>query len=258
MSIYQLYANYCQTQLHLNKTDWDFKNNPNYTYMLEHVNEMQANQYLNIIQNQFKTLYKNNLKLLTDTCILNDLFGKTNKCDFIEFMECSPTNLRYIFHSLLILEYIDEKKINNLDFIEIGGGYGGLCVFIHKLAPLFNININSYTIFDLVEASQLQYKYLNALDIDNVKCYQLDNYKDIKHNSFLVSTYAFSEIPGEIQREYIEKIINPFTKYGFIAWNHIPVYKFVNNSIIEAKEEYPLTSNSGYNAYVRFYPEPNI
>jgi len=258
MSIYQRYADYCTTQLQLNKTDWDFKNNPNYTYMLEHVSKTQADQYLTILQQKFKTLYENNLELLQNTCKLNDLFGKTNKCDFVEFMECSPTNLRYILHSLLILQYIDDKKLNNIDFIEIGGGYGGLCVFIHKLAPLFNIKINSYTIFDLVEASQLQDKYLNAVDIDNVNCCQLENYNDMEPNSFLVSTYAFSEIPGEIQSKYIENIINPFATHGFIAWNNIPVYRFVKNSIIEYEVEYPLTSNSGYNKYVRFYPEPKV
>ena len=48
-----------------------------------------------------------------------------------------------------------KYKLNNIDIIEIGG-YGGLCLFIHNIAPLYEININSYTIFDLLEPSLLQ------------------------------------------------------------------------------------------------------
>jgi hypothetical protein len=41
-----------------------------------------------------------------------------------------------------------------------------------------------------------------------------------------------------------------------MAWNSIPVYKFVENSIIEKEKEYPLTGNKNY--YVRYYPTPNL
>lgn len=150
-----------------------------------------------------------------------------------------------------------KYKLNNVDIIEIGGGYGGLCFFIHNIAPLYEININSYTIFDLLEASLLQEKYLNALNIKKTYFYQLDNFHNLKNNSFLISTYAFSEIPMSIQKEYSKKIINQKTNFGFIAWNKIPVYNFVENSIIEKEREYPLTHQS-QNYYVRYYPTPNL
>lgn len=256
--MYQRYINYCKTQIHLEITDCDFKMNPNYTYILEHVTPEYATEYLNILQNKFERFYQNNLNYLKDVCTINDQFGKTIKYKFANFMECSPSNLRYILHALLILEYIGTKKLNNIDFIEIGGGYGGLCLFIYKLAPLFNIKINSYTIFDLLEASQLQRKYLSALNIMNVNYYQVDFFSRLKRNSFLISNYAFSEIPIEIQEKYIERVITPYVSYGLIAWNNIPVYKFINNSIIEKEKEYPLTSDTGFNFYIRFYPETSV
>ena len=62
------------------------------------------------------------------------LYGKTNKHPFEDFMACSPTNLRWIYYSLLILEDMKKYKLNNIDIIEIGSSYGGLCFFIHNIA----------------------------------------------------------------------------------------------------------------------------
>ena len=254
--IYERYTRFIKdTQLHLEPEKWYFKSNDNYTYMLEHVNSEHGKEYLKAIIENFKSFYENNLNFLIDLCNLNDKYGKTNKVEYKDFMKCSPTNLRYILHSLLILEYMKKSKLNELNIIEIGGGYGGLCFFINKIAEKFEIKINSYIIFDLQEASNLQKKYLDALSIENIKFYQLSNYSTLYENSFLISTYAFSEIPLEIQKEYTKKIINPFTNFGWIAWNNIPVYKFVENSIIDTEEELPKQSHHKYNCFVKYYPE---
>ena len=222
--------------------------------MLEHVGKSHGNQYLNEIKKKFRTFYEDNLEFLIKVCHLNDKYGKTVKCNFKNFTICSPSNLRYILQSLLILEHIKKNNLNNVNIIEIGGGYGGLCLFVYKIAELYKININSYVIFDLPEASKLQKIYLDSLNIKNVECYQLDNFKDLEKDSFLVSTYAFSEIPISIQKEYISKIINPYTNFGFIAWNNIPVYDFVKDSIIEKEKEYPVSGHNN-NYYVKFYPK---
>jgi len=254
MSIYKIYVDFIKnTQLTLSPEKWYFKSDPDYTYMLEHVSQYEGNQYLDIIKNNANHFYESNFKFLIDICNLNDKYGKTKKTNFQNFMTCSSTNLRYIFFSLLILEDMKKHKLNNINIIEIGGGYGGLCFFVHKIAKLYNILINSYTIFDLVEASNLQEKYLNALNIENVNFCQLDKYNNLIKNRFLISTYAFSEIPTNIQKEYSKEIINPYTKFGFIAWNSIPVYYFIENSIIEKEREYPLTGK--YNYFVRYYKE---
>jgi hypothetical protein len=104
------------------------------------------------------------------------------------------TNIRYILHSFLVLEYVKKNNLNNLNIIEIGGGYGGLCFFINKLSHLFNINIISYIIFDIYEASKLQELYLNK--------FQIDNFVELNKESFLVSNYAFSKISPDLQKEY--------------------------------------------------------
>ena len=52
-----------------------------------------------------------------------------------------------------------------------------------------------------------------------------------------------------------KQIINPYTSFGFMSWNSIDVYNFVENSIIEKEREFPLTGVSNY--YVTYYPDPN-
>ena len=55
-----------------------------------------------------------------------------------------------------------------------------------------------------------------------------------------------------IQKIYSKKIINPFTNYGFIAWNNIPVYDFVKDCVIKKEVEYPITKSNNY--FVRYQP----
>lgn len=258
---YSLYSNYqivCYKNSQLQKELWDFKSDKNFTYMLEHVTGEQANNYLKEIESNFGELFLKNKELFINLCNKNDLYGKTQKKYITNFIVTSPSNLRYIYHSLLILKYIKESSLDNLNIIEIGGGYGGLAFFINKLAYIFDIKICSYTIFDLLEASNLQTKYLDALKIDNTKCYQINNFENLKKDSFLISNYAFSEISLELQKEYTEKILNPYTLYGFLVWNAIPVYDFVVNKNIYKEYEIPQTGNNIItNYYVKFEPKNN-
>lgn len=90
-------------------------------------------------------------------------------------------------------------------------------------------------------ASKLQQKYLDYFNVQNVKYYQLDNIDTLNNNSFLISNYAFSEISMDIQIQYIDNVIEPFVKNGFILWNHMPLYQFINKKLnIEIAKRVPL------------------
>ena len=250
--MYEVYSNYIDTFVHQDLAGWSFKSNPDYVHILEHVNEDQGRSYLQEIFTRFPELYYANKDHLIKLCNTNDSCGQPNKTEFSELTTCSPTNLRYILHSFLLLTHATECKLDNIDIIEIGGGYGGLCFHIHNLAHLFNIKINSYSIFDLQNPLVLQKKYLTHFGLPDVNCVHIDNFSNIKQNSYLVSTYAFSEIDLDIQKKYTELILNPYVSHGFIAWNHIDVYDFINNKEITDEIEYPLTG--GKNRFVRFRP----
>lgn len=217
---YNNYINYINSFINIDINLWNFKSNLYYRQILEHISENEGLEYLNCIIDRFPDFYNNNKNFLIELCHKNDLIGNTIKSNYNNFTFCSPTNLRYILHSLVILKYMkDECNINTIDIIEIGGGYGGLCFFINKLSPLFKITINNYTIFDLEPVKLLQKKYLDNLNITNLNFENINNIKNLKNNSFLISNYAFSEIKDEYKEEYLNKIIKPYTAYGFITWN---------------------------------------
>lgn len=230
-SDYNNYVNTIKKNLTLNENDWYFKQDSAYNSVLEHVSKEVGVRYYNEIKSRFNNFFTPNKDFLIELCKENDRYGKTQKTVFEDFTICSPTNLRYILHSFLIFEYIIKKGLNNLNIIEIGGGYGGLCFFLNRLSSYFDIKINSYMIFDLLEASQLQSLYLKNLKINNFGVGQIDNFKDINKNSFLISNYAFSEISIELQKEYTNKLLNPYVSNGIICWNHIPLYQFINKKL---------------------------
>lgn len=250
--MYEQYCNYIKLIINFDLNQIDFKSNIVYNNILEHVSKEMGDEYLSIILDKFGDIFNNNFSYITKICEINDYIGKPKIYDFSNFIKCSPSNLRYILHSFLILNYMKNCKLNNVNIIEIGGGYGGLCFYLYKLCNIFDININSYIIFDLDEPLLLQKKYLSYHNIFNVKYYNLQNYDEeqLYKNSFLISNYAFSEIPIEIQNNYTRNILNPYASHGFLTWNHINVYNFISDKRIKIEPEVPLTGNG--NKYVYF------
>jgi len=250
--MFEDYTNCIESFVETDVNEWSFKSNPTYCYILEHVTEALGVLYLHEITNRFGELYNNNKQLFIDLCKKNDTYGKTIQYDYEGFTICSPTNLRYILHAILILTYMKDCNLSHVDVIEIGGGYGGLCFYIFNISSLFGINIKSYSMFDLKAPMKLQQKYLNHLDIKNVNFLDIKNIKHLKQNSFLISNYAFSEISTDLRNEYTMHVINPFTSHGFLVWNWIDVYSFIDGKHITIEPEYP--SWRKQNKYLRFCP----
>jgi hypothetical protein len=59
----------------------------------------------------------------------------------------------------------------------------------------------------------------------------------------------------DLQKEYTKKILNPYVSYGFLVWNFIQIYDFIENKIISSELEYPDTSHLKTNYYVTFVPK---
>lgn len=224
-----------------------FKSNKIYQEILEHTDKFGAQRYLEQIKKEFSTLYSNNKQFFIELCIKNDKYGKPEKVLINDFYICSPSNLRYIYHTLLILTNIKNNNLKDVNIIEIGGGYGGLCFFIHNISKLFGVNIKSYTIFDIKEVTVLQKRYLKLLDLD-VNTYHIRDNWTLTENSYLISNYAFSEIPIELQKEYTEKILNKYVSAGLLIWNFIPIYNFIDGKKIRIEDERP--SDSTNNKFV--------
>ena len=225
----------------------NFKTHPHCVYMLEHVNYTQGVLFLKKIKKDFGDIYNTHKKYILDTIKTNDSIGKPNVNDFEDII-CSPSSLRYTLHCLLIFSHMVKHGLKEVDIVEIGGGYGGLCFFLHSLSKIYNIKIKSYTIFDLKEVCSLQEKYLEKLKIP-VKTFQLDSDFKLEQNSFLVSNYAFSEFSDPIRNKYTEKVLNKYISHGFLCWNYRKIYNFINKPFTSVSED-PNTGCKNNNRYV--------
>jgi hypothetical protein len=147
-SSYTSYLQSIQNTIGLNTNSWTFKSECNYMSIVTNVTKFVGDRYLNEILLRFNEVFTKNKSLIIDICNKNDTIGKPIKQAFDNFTNCEPTNLRYILHSFLILDYMKKNNMKDIDIIEIGGGYGGLCYFLNKLSSLFDITIKSYTSLD--------------------------------------------------------------------------------------------------------------
>jgi hypothetical protein len=227
-----------------------FKSHPDYTYMLEHVSVDQGQAYLDTI--------------LADTglsqaeiaafCARNDAVGDPGRTRYETAdgdLIVSPSSLRYILHAHLILSHMVAVGQTEPDVVEVGGGYGGLCLAVHHFARRHGVRIRSYAICDLPNVIRLQRLYLATVDpslaVDVVDATTYGAGLD-RPAMFLVSNYCFSEITSTHQARYREHLF-PRVAHGFIAWNNIPVYDI--GFPLTVVPEVPLTGGPN-NRYVYF------
>ena len=241
---YDRYARFVATVCDSNDLT-TFKSHPDYQYMLEHVTSEHGRQYLDLIGTE-TTLSMYDIK---DFCAMNSL-GKPVTADYY-FTTTSPTNLRYIYHAHRILMHLQSLNLPEIHIVELGGGYGGLCLAVHYFAPHYSLEIDSYTIVDLPAPSKLQAMYIEKVNPDiHVNCVDGSTYGASVEGSdmFLISNYCFSEIADVHQKGYIQHLF-PKVSHGFMAWNHIPTYNF--GFPFEEEAEVPATGGA-HNKYVYF------
>jgi hypothetical protein len=222
----------------------NFKFNDKYRSILEHITQNLGYEYFKLLYNDKKISNKEILKF----SLLNDKIGNPVKDEYF-FGKFSSSNFRYIYHTYLILSYLNKLNINKVKIVEIGGGYGGLCLCLNYFKDFFNINIEKYYLIDLEQPIRLQKKYLDMHNIKNIEVIDSSTFgENIKDsNLFLISNYSFSEINDELQKKYIE-ILFPKVKHGFMCWNSIKTYNFGFDFIEE--DEKP--SSYDDNKYIYF------
>ena len=102
----------------------------------------------------------------------------------------------------------------------------------------------------------LQKEYLKYHDIDintfNISNFDGNKFPEIKtHTNFLISNYAFSECDETIRNLYTNKLLNPFINYGFLIWDFIPIYKFIEKELLIETEK-PDTNGNNENRFIYF------
>jgi putative sugar O-methyltransferase len=217
-NIYSEYSDFLKTIKSDSQAFLHFKRDKSFMAILEHVSQQSGTEYKHLIENEFSDDVANYLDIVT----LNDSIGDPVKHSYAG-VEMSPTNLRYIYQSLLILDkckrWFPSKK--NVKIIEIGGGYGGLSLFIQKM---FKDYVIEYTIVDLPDPKALQEKFLSSVGLQKtrtVSCFDINQLANEKFD-LVISNYCISEISVQNKNEYFEKIIKNCDK-KFFAWNYLTV-----------------------------------
>jgi hypothetical protein len=221
----------------------NFKSDPNYTYMLEHTDEYM----LGMAQEQARILVDSGISVndIKEFVVKNDSVGYPVKRAVFPDLKCSPTSVRYCYHSVMALRHF-KKFSDDIDVVEVGGGYGGLCLAFHYFAAKIGVNIKSYTIVDLEDPQNLQKRYLSEFGIAPSFVPASTYGRGVSQGSYLVANYSFSEFDAETRTSY-QKILFPNIIHGFMAWNFIPLYNFGFETLSEP--EVPLTGKGNLHVY---------
>lgn len=254
--IMQQHTDYTNNSVALNAvTDdnafYQFKRNPMFTTILEHVNYNQGIQYINYIKTVCKSYNIDFENLWWNKYIENDILGNPITHNYKEQLgnirdlntyDISPTTLRYICFGLQLFNVINSTGKKQISVIEIGGGYGGQCKILSDICLQFNINIRKYTIIDLEHVSKLQNKYLQMLNVDNFVTISNTNCIGLLDNEYdlFISNYALGEFDTEVQNFYIDNVLSKCSK-SFITWNTYPINPKLKN--INIVEEVPQTGH---------------
>ena len=261
--MYDEYRDFLKNNRSINIESLPFKSNKNYCGILEHVSKHYGENYLKLILQEFSHI---NQEKILNFCMLNDKYGEPIRYSFNENnfnITCSPTSLRYVYHSLLILKHIENTNCSNI--VEVGCGYGGLCLAINYFMSDFSVNINTYNIVDLSEPINLIEKYLllhkENISTEMVYHDSLTYGQNITNNDlFFISNYCYTEISIEHNNKYNDLLLSK-VKHGFITWQHggnngsYPITNapiILNKNITKIEEERPQT-DSGYGIHKNYF-----
>jgi len=224
----------------------NFKRHPDYQAILEHVTEQEGQKYLDIIKNDSPELL-NSINKFRD----NDLVGGSLTYDYPEIANISPSTLRYIKVASDLKKYFGNEIGQKI--AEIGVGYGGQLLINDKI-----FDIKSYHLFDLLPVLSLVSKYLESHILNCAyKLFTLNQHSGDELYDLVISNYAFSELPSQLQIKYIEKIISK-SKKGYLTMNSgFENSAFTNNKLsfndlkkllppFEVVSEDPITADNNY------------
>jgi putative sugar O-methyltransferase len=185
----------------------NFRRKNSYREILEHINFKQGLSYLESIKKFEKELQ---VHLNWQEIMRNDDVGNPVKYKYNSVGTISPTTLRYANVGLQ-LRNIFGTSLKSV--VEIGAGYGGQARVLDEF-----FNLTSYTIFDLPEVNLLISQYLSCFELD----FKL-HFGDIQEPAMMkwdlaISNYAFSELPRNLQIEYVKKIFLN-SRRGYLIMN---------------------------------------
>ena len=148
----------------------------------------------------------------------NDLHGSPCVYQYPNVGAISPSTLRYV----KILSDLKNmfQSLDGLDVCEIGVGYGGQCRIINaQYVPA------AYCLVDIKPALLLAQRYLDNYPLKSTLSFSTMNELEKNNYDLVISNYAFTELPRQIQESYLEKVILN-SRRGYITCNDINPAEF--------------------------------
>jgi len=234
-----------------------FKSNEQYREILSHMSYQQGMAYLILAAFEYQCVFDN---LPWNRIRENDLIGGPVMYDYSsilsggftwEHFQLCPTTLRYVYTGLSILHhYMNVCNKTSARILEVGGGYGGQYKILSDLAPVLDIEIESYTIIDLRAASRLQVKYLQhwhlpltAIEYEDFNPVTFSNDFDL-----LIANFSISEFHTEAREMYLKYVV-PRCSNCYIIWNTPQIPEDFHTGLHFIENERPLTGK--FNRLIR-------
>lgn len=252
-SNYDRYREAIRVALDQPSHEWSFKSDRGYREVLEHVTQAQGERFLAWARAAQPTL---DWELVQTLAELNDSVGQPVTAYFQGLGRFSPSNWRYLCHAIKIWQYADELGLDDFHLIELGGGYGGLALFVDGLRHHFKSRLRNYTIVDMSEAAWLQSRYVIDLQVGPVNVANGLNagalsavLKSDSLPRLFFSAYGFSEFAQDVRDWYAERLLR-YCEHGLIVWNFPeavmgtdgrkyggPVYQFIDKPLSVETDE---------------------
>lgn len=247
-----MYSNYLacvREAIQQQPQDWTFKSDPRYREVLEHTPVEFADAMLWWSMGQIPNLDLARVRQLAE---LNDSVGKPEQQSIKRLGKFAPSNMRYLCHAIKLWQHIDSLGFPEVDIVEIGGGYGGLTLWVRGLAELYRTRLREYYVVDIAEVAILQNMVSLELGFGLLArngTNRADLFSTVKRSPVLFSAYAFSEFDQPTRDWYAELVVKN-CRHGMMIWNFPqaidggdgrmiggPVYPFVEWPITRVPDE---------------------
>jgi putative sugar O-methyltransferase len=185
----------------------EFKSHPSYRAVLEHVTPELGEQYLAIINEQNPDFID-----AIDRFKINDRIGTPITHSYAGIGTVSPATLRYIKVASDLKTYFGSDIGKQI--AEIGVGYGGQLLINDQV-----FKVKQYHLYDLPPVLNLVERYLESHILNcSYKMMTLNQSSGDDRYDLVISNYAFSELPSQLQCKYIEKVLSKSSK-GYLTMN---------------------------------------